>query len=77
MYIKIKLKLQFIAKLWTQDYVCNTTVQSPTNVKNGIANTLLRRAETHSSNDTEYREELKKIDEVLQTNKYPNSYWTQ
>jgi hypothetical protein len=61
-----------------QDYICPDSglylqydYNHPKSVKNGIVNTLLHRAETHSSNATIYREKLKKIDEVLQTNKYP------
>jgi len=43
----------------------------PKAVKNGIVNTMLHRAETHSSTPSNYNQEVKKIDEILIRNKYP------
>jgi hypothetical protein len=45
----------------------------PKSVKNGIVNTLLHRAETHSSCTESYNREIANVERVLKKNKYPIS----
>jgi hypothetical protein len=44
----------------------------PKAVKNGIINTMLYRAETHSSTSTAYNQEIDREKEILINNKYPS-----
>jgi hypothetical protein len=43
----------------------------PGAVKNGIVNTLLHRAKTHCSDEIAYNNEVKKVEDILASNKYP------
>ena len=43
----------------------------PKAVKNGIVNTMLHRADTHSSNQANRTQEINKIEKILIKNKYP------
>jgi hypothetical protein len=45
----------------------------PKSAKNGIVNTLLHRAETHSSCNESYNREIVNVERVLEKNKYPIS----
>jgi hypothetical protein len=66
-----KIETEVYRKPTDSGLYLNYNSNHPKAVKNGIANLLFCRAETHSSTPSSYKKAVKKVEKILQQNQYP------